>query len=221
MPAGFDYDMWLGHTPQAPYHPRRCHFWWRFILTYGGGEMTDRGAHVIDIAQLGLDKDESGPVEFAGKGRQSPGSLYTALWDYEFTNTYDNGVKLVGSTKHPRGLKFVGDDGWLSVAIHGGKLDASKPEILKSRMTEMKVQLGRSYDHQRNFLEAVRDNKPLNCVAHAEIGHRTASLCHLNNLAMLTGKKIVWDPKAERITNEPALNEMLKPKMREPWAKMI
>jgi len=221
IPAGLDYDLWLGHTPPAPYHPRRCHFWWRFILSYGGGVMTEAGAHVIDIAQLGLDKDDSGPVEFVAKGRQTPGSLYTSLWDYEFTNTYDNGVKLVGSTKKPRGLKFVGDNGWLFVAIHGGKLEASNNEILKAKMTEMKVQLGRTYDHQKNFLEAVRDNKPLTCAAHAEIGHRTASLCHLNNLAMLTGKKIVWDPKAERITNEPALNAMLRPKMREPWAKMI
>ena len=78
------------------------------------------------------------------EGRQTPGSLYTALWDYEFTNTYDNGVKLVGSTKHPRGLKFVGDDGWLFVEIHGGRLEASKKDILKAHVSEMKVQLGRN-----------------------------------------------------------------------------
>ncbi|MFN9880936.1 MAG: Gfo/Idh/MocA family protein, partial [Planctomycetota bacterium] len=69
VPEGFDYDGWLGFTPWRPFRPfmpdepnRGCHFWWRFNLLYGGGEMTDRGAHIIDLAQLALGKDDTGPV---------------------------------------------------------------------------------------------------------------------------------------------------------------
>ena len=58
VPEGLDFDFWLGHTQKAEYSSRRCHFWWRFILAHGGGEMTDRGAHVIDLAQMGLDTEK-------------------------------------------------------------------------------------------------------------------------------------------------------------------
>ena len=68
VPEALDWDMWLGHTPMVPYTQKRCHFYWRFILAHGGGEMTDRGAHVIDLAQQGADKDDTGPVAYIAKG---------------------------------------------------------------------------------------------------------------------------------------------------------
>ena len=72
VPDGFDYDFWLGHTPVVPYTPDRCHFWWRFILAYGGGEMTDRGAHIIDLAQLAFGTDDTGRSIFKRKGSIRP-----------------------------------------------------------------------------------------------------------------------------------------------------
>jgi predicted dehydrogenase len=215
IPDGFDYDFWLGHTPKVPYTELRCHFHWRFILNYGGGEMTDRGAHVIDIAQLGLDMDDSGPVEFECKGVQNAGSMFNVFWDYEFVNTYANGVKMIGSAKGPRGLKFIGPDGWIFIHIHGARLEASNPDLLKSKIADNEVHLGRSPGHVRNFLDSVKSRKQP--VASAEIGHRTASICHLNNIAMLVGRTLKWDPKRECFDDDAEATALLTPKMREPW----
>jgi predicted dehydrogenase len=217
VPAGFDYDFWLGHTAKVPYTERRCHFWWRFILAYGGGEMTDRGAHVIDLGQLGAGTDDTGPVEIEAKGVQTKGSLYDVFWDYTFANTFASGLKLVGSSAAPRGVKFEGTDGWVFIHVHGAKLEASSPELLREKDSgDFKVKLGRFHGaHVRNFLDCVKSRKQP--VASAEVGHRTASVCHLNNIAMLLGRKLKWDPKAERFIGDEAANKLLTPVMRSPW----
>jgi predicted dehydrogenase len=214
VPEGFDYDFWLGPAPKAPYTPLRTHFWWRFILAYGGGEMTDRGAHIIDLAQLGLGTDDTGPVEIEARGMQNKGSLYDAFWDYEFTNVYANGVRMIGSTATPRGLKFEGTDGWIFIHIHGGKLEAEPASLLKTDASKLKISLGRSPGHVRNFLDAVKSRK--DPVAPAEVGHRTATICHLNNIAMRLGRKLKWDPVLEQ-TNDAEANKYLHPHLRAPW----
>lgn len=228
VPEFLNWDRWQGHTQPTDYFPERCHFWWRFILSYGGGEMTDRGAHIIDIAQLGMGTDDSGPVEFQARGSQVTGSPYDAFWDYEFTNTYANGVKMIGSTEGPRGLKFEGSEGWLFVAIHGGALTASNPQLLPAHVREgkpvgvddavpddFKIRLGRSPGHHRNFIDCVISRQEP--MATAEIGHRTATICHLNNIAMRVGKTIKWDPTDEAMIDNPEAGQLLAPKMRVPW----
>lgn len=222
VPKELDWDFWLGHTPMVPYHKDRCHFYWRFILAHGGGEMTDRGAHVIDLAQLGLGTDDTGPVEFTAEGKQEPGGgPFDVFWDYRFENVYANGVRMIGEAKGPRGLKFEGDEGWIFIHIHGANLECSDPKLVdeaalkKVKEPTGKIEIGRTEGHHKNFLDAVRSRKQP--FASAEVGHRTASICHLNNLAMLAGKTLKWDPEKEIITNEPELNARLCPKMRAPW----
>jgi len=216
VPEGFDYDNWLGHTALQPYTEKRCHFWWRFILAYGGGEMTDRGAHIIDLAQLGAGTDDTGPVKFEATGKASETSLYDAFMDYQFVNTYANGLQMVGENKGPRGLKFIGEDGWIFVHVHGCKLEAEPASLLKEKIGETELQVGRSPGHHRNFLDAVLTGAPL--MAPAEVGHRTATICHLNNIAMKVGRPITWDPKTETIKDDPEATALLTPKMREPWS---
>jgi predicted dehydrogenase len=227
VPDHLDWDMWQGPTGPVEYWERGCHFWWRFILSYGGGEMTDRGAHIIDIAQLGLDMDESGPVRFEAQGSQTPGSPYDAFWDYQFTNTYANGVQLIGESGGERGLKFEGTEGWIFVAIHGGKLTSSNPDLLPANVREGKrvgvdqsfdqltTQLGRSPGHHENFIDCVISRKQP--MATAEIGHRTATICHLNNIAMKVGRPIRWDPQQEELIGDIEAGELLLPEMRSPW----
>jgi predicted dehydrogenase len=215
VPKGFDYDTWLGHTPVVPYTDKRCHFWWRFILSYGGGEMTDRGAHVIDIGQLGMNADDSGPVEIKAHGAVTPGGLYNAFWDYEFENIYPSGVRLIGSTMGPRGVKFEGSDGWVFVHIHGGELEAEPASLLKETIGDSEIKLGRSPGHQRNFIDCVKSREQP--VAPAEAGHRTASVCHLNNIAMRLGRSLRWDPSKEQFIDDPEANTLVMPKMRSPW----
>jgi predicted dehydrogenase len=213
-PPELEYDLWLGHTPNVPYIPERVHFNWRWVLAYGGGEMTDRGAHVIDLGLLGAGLDDTGPVEVEAKGVQEKDCLYDVFWDYTFTNRFANGVELVGSTKGPRGVRFEGSDGWVFLHVHGAKLEASSPDLLKLDPEGFKVKLGRTRSHIRNFLDSVRSRaQPF---ASAEVGHRTASVCHLNNIAMRLGRKLMWDPARERFDDE-AANRLLTPVMRPPW----
>jgi len=214
VPEGFDYDFWLGHTPKVPYTPMRCHFHWRFILSYGGGEMTDRGAHIIDIGQLAMGTDDTGPVTYNAKGFSSSTSLFDAFFDFEFENTYANGVRLLGTSKPgPRGIRFEGDKGTLMVNVHGGDYQAEPASLLKP-IGEDEVRLGRTPSHRRNFLDCVKSREEP--FATAEIGHRTATICHLNNIAMRLGRPLKWDPAAEK-TDDDEANALLTPKMREPW----
>ena len=215
VPDGFDYDMWLGPTPWVPYTKKRTHFWWRFILAYGGGEMTDRGAHIIDLAQLALDADSSGPVEIAASGWAPRDGLFDTFMKFDFTCTYGNGVRMIGSSDTPRGIRLEGSRGWIFIHIHGGRLEADPPSLLREVIGPEEYHLGRTPGHHRNFLDAVRSRGiPF---APAEVGHRTATICHLLNIAMQTGRTLHWDPHRETITNDPEAQRMLKRPMRPPW----
>lgn len=214
VPKGFNYNMWLGPASWAPYTKKRTHFWWRFILDTGGGEMTDRGAHIIDLAQFINDADDAGPVELIAKGKQVTSKLFDCFIEYNFECTYKNGVKIIGTSEGDRGLKLVGSDGWIFIHIHGGRLVASNPDILREKIGPHEIHVEYSPGHHRNFLDSVIKRKKT--VAHEEIGHRTATICHLLNIAMLTDKKISWDPISEKSTN-PEINKYLQKPMREPW----
>ncbi len=215
VPEGFDYDMWLGPAPWAPYTRDRCHLWWRFVLDYGGGEITDRGAHIIDLAQFINDTDDTGPVQVRARGEQVGSGLYDAFIEYEFECVYKNGVRMIGSSRGERGLKLVGSEGWIFIHIHGGHLKASRASLLKEKIKPDEIHVERSPGHRRNFLDCVKSRKKP--VAHEEIGHRTATICHLLNIGMLAQRDLEWDPDRESITNDPAINRMVHRSMRSPW----
>ena len=214
IPPGFDYDFWLGHTQAVDYTKLRCHFWWRFIMAYGGGEMTDRGAHIIDLAQLALGTDATGPVKYSARGTASSTSLYDAFMQFDFENTCANGIRMIGSNEGPRGVRFEGDDGWLFIHVHGAKLEAHPAELLDPDQAP-EPSLGRTPSHRRNFLDSIRSRQQP--FAHAEIGHRTATICHLNNLAMRLGRPLEWDPETEQLVGDAEANALLTPAMRSPW----
>ena len=124
---------------------------------------------------------------------------------------------MIGSTQTPRGLKFEGDEGWIFVHVHDQKVEASNPAILTSEIGQNEIHLGRSPDgHHRNFLDCVKlRNEPM---ASAEVGHRTGTICHLNNIAMKLGRPLRWDPVNEVVINDPEANKLLSPEMRAPWS---
>ncbi len=215
VPEGLDYDFWLGHSPEAPYTESRCHFWWRFNSAYGGGEMTDRGCHVIDLAQRILGRDDTGPVSFQATGPQPTSTFYDAFLDFQFENRYADGLRMIGNNQGPRGVGFEGSDGKLFVSVHGGGLTAEPASLL----ADIEVKPMNPYaPHRREFLDAVKSRGPV--IAPAEAGHRTATICHLNNLALRLGKSFAWDPVAEKSDSQ-AVNERLLPKMRSPYREMF
>jgi hypothetical protein len=124
-------------------------------------------------------------------------------------------VRVIGRNQDPRGLKFIGPEGSIFIHIHGGRLEADPASILEEKIGDGEIALGRSPGHYRNFLDCIKSREqPL---AHAEIGHRTGSICHLNNIAMLIGRKLQWDPVRETIIGDPEANRLLGPGIRDPW----
>jgi len=215
VPEGFDYEMWLGPAPWEPYTKMRCHFYFRYILDYSGGEMTDRGAHILDLAQLGAGMDGSGPVSVEGQGIFPQDGLFNTAMSYNFRFEYANGVQIVGESKPPRGITFIGDQGWVTEHVHEGDLVASNPAILKEVIGANEIHLGRSRGHHADFIECVKTrNDPK---APVEVGHGSGTMCHIANIALRLGRKLQWDPVAETFVNDDEANRLLAPRMRAPW----
>ncbi|MHC4416892.1 MAG: Gfo/Idh/MocA family protein [Planctomycetota bacterium] len=212
-PDGFDYDLWLGPAPRAPYCENRTHYVFRHILDYSGGKLTDWGAHHIDIAQWALGRMESGPRLIEGAGEFPPDGLWNAALHYELNCAYDDGVRLVITSRHENGVKFEGEEG--RIFVNRGRIEAEPRNLLTSRIGPNEQHLYRSTDHRQNFLDCVRSRRePVAPIEHA---HRTITIAHLGNIAMLCRQAIGWDPVTEQIVGDPAASRMLDRAMREPW----
>jgi predicted dehydrogenase len=207
VPKGFDYDMWLGPAPWKPYTKARCHGRFRHIFDYSGGKFIDWGSHHLDIVQLALGMDDSGPVEVAGWGEFPTEGIYDTAVKYDVMLTYANGVRVSASTMHQGGIRFEGTEG--CVFVNRGVLEAHPKSLRKEARRG-------SYDsHVRNFLNCVKLRK--DPIAPAEVGHRSSTVCHLGNIAMLLGRRLSWDPHQEQFLNDPTANRMTTRAMRAPW----
>lgn len=215
VPAHLDYDMWLGQAPEAPYMKERCHFHFRWVLDYSGGYLTDWGAHINDIAQWGNDTEYTGPIRVQGHGRFPKHGLYNTATSFEVTYEYANGVTLICRSRSPA-IRFEGTDGWVAVPSWSGAVEASSDEILRADVAPHQAVLrtcpGREH---RDFLDCVKTRELT--YAPAEVGHRTITLSHIGNIAMLLGRPLRWEPQHERFVGDAAANAMLSRPMRAPW----
>ncbi|MBL7153494.1 MAG: Gfo/Idh/MocA family oxidoreductase, partial [Phycisphaerae bacterium] len=212
VPKDLDYDLWLGPAPWVPYHPQRCHYQFRFMLDYSGGQVTNWGAHHLDIAQWGLQADDSGPVEIRGKGEFPTTGLFTTSTKVDVEYTYSNGVKLLFKTGGG-GTRFEGSEGW--VYVNRGKIDAEPKSLLSSSIGPNEIHLYNSNDHKGNFLDCIKSRKDPIC--NAEVGHRSSTVCHLANIAMLLDRPLKWDPKKEVFPGDDEATRMTWRPRRSPW----
>jgi len=218
VPENLDWEFWLGPAPWRPYCDfgrGNCHWQWRWIMDYSGGQLTDWAGHHIDIAHWGMGWDRTGPVEIEGKGVYPESGLYDTPYEYRFNCKYKNGVILtVANNKQiPQGTKWYGDKGW--IYVKRGKLEADPMDVLKEEIGPGEIHLHRSRDHKQDFLDAVKTRQLP--VAPAEVGHRSISVGLLGEIAMLTGRKIRWNPDTEEILNDPGASALLVRSYREPW----
>lgn len=215
VPDGFDYEMWLGPAPWAPYHKDRCLYNFRFILDYSGGQVTNYGAHSLDLAQWGNDTEHTGPVEIEDGGGVFPrDGLFDTADPVRFRARYANGVELECITR-PENMatRFEGTEGFVEVG-YGGFF--TEPESLKrSVIGPGEIRLYESDSHYRNFLDCVKSRQEP--AAPVEIGHRSATLCHLGNIAMRLKRRLQWDPQAERFPGDDDANRLLGRAKRAPW----
>jgi hypothetical protein len=215
VPEGFDYERWLGPAPQAPYHKDRCLYRFRFNLDYSGGQTTNFGAHSNDVAQWAMDTDTTGPIEIEDQGAEFPpaGSLFNTATKVHFRARYANGVELVCQTDAPGfGARFQGTEGWIEV---GYKFQSSPASLADAKIGPNEIHLPVSDNHYRNFIDAVKAHR--DPISPVEMGHRTASVCHLGNIAMRLHRKLRWDPAKEVFLDDDEANRMLSRPRREPW----
>ncbi|MBM3888975.1 MAG: Gfo/Idh/MocA family oxidoreductase, partial [Verrucomicrobia bacterium] len=195
VPEGFDYDFWLGPAPKAPYHSLRCFYKFRFILDYSGGQTTNFGHHSNGVVRWGVG-DDLFPVEFEDQGSEWPekGDLFTTATKVAFGAKFPNGVELVCKTdKRGFGVRFEGSDGWIEVGSR--KIESNPASLKDSVIGGNDKRLYVSENHYANFIDCVKSRKePAEPV---ETGHRTSTLCHLGNIAMLLKTKVKFDPKTE------------------------
>ena len=214
VPAGFDYDRWLGPAPSAPYTEKRCHFNFRWIWDYSGGQVTDHGAHYVDLGQWGLGTERSGPVEVEGKGDFPRQGLFNVATAYHIEWTYANGVRFTGDEKG-RDVVCVTFEGSEGIVHIGSRLETEPASLASSLIGPNELHLPDVNDHHGNFLECIRTRRtPL---APIEEAHRSATICHIGNIAMKLGRKLRWDPTKERFIGDTEANEMLSRPQRSPW----
>ena len=223
---GLDWDLWLGPAPARGYHselsPRGVHKHfpnWRRYREYGGGMVTDWGAHHFDIVQWGLGMDDSGPVEIlpAAGAKATHGVRFKYASGVEVTHKDGNGVWFYGT----EGRIFVNRgkfELWKGGQRHSpaeaklkDALDAAEKEFL----SEAKVRLYQSTDHKADFLTSIQTRQAPIC--DVEVGARTVSVCHLVNLAYYHGQPLKWNPKQEQFTGGTGKAEWLNVPHRGPW----
>ena len=236
VPEGLDWDLWLGPTEKVPYRKKgnqsNCHYEFRWWYDYSGGKMTDWGAHHNDVAQWALGMDESGPISVestAAAPSKDPNS-YNCHPTFAVTYGYKSGAKVICKSNE-NGVLLEGEDGkW--IFVHRGGIVASdegiekptsskgvktsgKSKILTEPLGKDAIRLYESTNHMRNWLSCIKTRKPTTCTA--EIGHRSVTVCHLGSINMrLGGKKMGWDPVAEKFDDE-AANKMMSRPMRGEW----
>ena len=212
-PPELDYDFWLGPAPAKPYNEKHVHYNFRFFWDYSGGQLTNWGAHNLDIAQWGLGTDDTGPIEITGRARYHAQGWYEVPEWSEVVYKYANGVTILCGQDHPGGTEFEGPKG--KIHVNRKQLRSDPPELIEQALTESDVHLEESDDHHANWLAAIRSRKLPIC--DVEIGHRSATVCHLGNIALRTGRPIRWDPEREAVIGDDEAQAMVARPYRAPW----
>jgi myo-inositol 2-dehydrogenase / D-chiro-inositol 1-dehydrogenase len=225
QPKELNWDMWLGPAPFVPYHPFRCHYHFRWFWDYSGGQMTNWGAHNLDIARWALDaKGPSAVAAFGGRyeikdGGETP-DVQEVIYNFPGCIVTWSGREV--NRQRDEYLVFHGTKGTMSIMRDGFSV---APEVWKARRRnetpamkplEMKGDPRAMDDlHIRNFLDCIKSRE--RPAADVEEGHLSATLCHLGNIATRLGRSLKWDTEKEEFAGDQEANQMLSRTYRKPW----
>ena len=219
-PPELDYNMWVGPAQMMPYIEGRVHMNWRWNYNFGAGQLIDWMGHHGDIAHWGLDFDQTGPMEIEGEGEFPPrDAIWNTCTKYRAELKYPKNVTMIVAGGHKdirSGTKWIGDDGW--VWVDRGGFDASRAEWKEWKsvpQASRKVEIYKSDNHYRNFLDCVKSRKPT--ITPVETAHRSLVPGHLALISMMVKRKIKWDAKKEVIVGDPEASKLLTREYREPW----
>jgi len=216
IPAGLDWSYWLGpnetaafNSELAPPTSKDVYPNWRNYREFGGGMVTDWGAHMFDIVQWALGMDDSGPVEvIAPDGKQYPFLTYR----------YGNGVVMTHEKwEWNNAIQFIGTTG--EIRLKRGKIETTPIALATKIIGDVEQHVYKSENHYTDFLSAMRNRtKP---ICDVEIGHRTASVCNIGNIAYRLNRPLRWDPVKEQFKKDKEANALLGRPMKNEWAIKI
>jgi myo-inositol 2-dehydrogenase/D-chiro-inositol 1-dehydrogenase len=219
VPKHFNWNLWQGQTPDVPYIPERTHYTFRWWLEYSGGQMTDWGAHHVDIAHWAIN---SQPAQISGTGRAaSVSDGYNVPIDFSAAIRYENGVELnIGDTGR-NGILFTGTEGRLFVnrgLISGTPVDelANTPfprdqftvyDFDNPARPERSGKLDAIINHMGNFFDCIESRR--RPISSLEDQHRSISVCHLANIALQCQETLSWDASLEQFVDHEEANRKL------------
>src|SRR6186713_1861390 len=215
VPDGLDWNKWLGPNEFKPFNAELAppitqdvYPNWRKYKEFGGGMVTDWGAHMFDIAQWALDMDDSGPTE-----------IFAPDTEHQFlTYKYNNGIIMTHEKwEWNNAVLFTGTEGDLRIAR--GKLETTPASIKDKPIADTQKHVYKSENHYKDFLNAMRKRtKP---ICDVEIGHRTSTVCNIGNIAYQLKRPLKWDPKKEKFKDDAEANALLGRPMLNEWAIKI
>ena len=217
VPPWLDWEMWVGPARWMPFTQGvigNCGEWGH-ISNFSLGWITTWGIHHVDIAQWGNDADNSGPVEVEGTGVFPGEGLYDCATEWDMTLKYANGVvvSFIDKSKRRQGVLFEGTDG--QVFVERGVIEAEPKSLLQERIGPEERHFTIGTDHWGGFLDCVKTRKTP--VSSIESAVRTDTVCHICDIAMRLGRKLRWDPVAERFVGDAEANRLLTRSWRSPW----
>ena len=228
VPPELDYELWQGPAPERPYTEQRVHYrhtgldytkgtgpGWFNISDYSQGNMLNWCGHIIDIVQWALDTERTGPVEVEGHAEFPQDNLWDVPQQQKVRYRYASGIELFYAEDRPF-VRVEGDDGWIeNTWFKDDGFKASSSELLKWNAGPNEIQLPR-LSEKDDFINCVKSRKEP--IIPAEIGHRDATIAQIGFIASKLGRKLQWDPVAEKFIGNEAANRMLSRPMRGPWA---
>lgn len=237
VPKNLNYDMWLGSTPNVPYteirvHPQKGYGrpGWLRCEQFGAGMITGWGQHHFDSAAWGMDTEHTGPVTVEAQAEFPKSGLWSVHGDFKVKAVYENDLTMYVTGDYTNGIRYEGTDGWIFVSRgnyvasasdpvakknSAKALDASDPKILTSKIGDNEIHLYKSREQHGNWLDCIQSRKqPISPV---EIGHRACTVCLISHIAMKLDRKLHWNPKTERFSNDDQANSMLSRPQRYPY----
>lgn len=226
-PAHFNWNLWQGQTPDVPYIAERSHYTFRWWYEYSGGQMTDWGAHHVDIAQWAAGVQDTGPIEIDGRGEfPDVPNGYNVASKYSARLRYANGVEIEILGEGRNGILFEGTEGRIFVnrgTVAGVPIDRLAENPLDREQFKLYPhdnlsrppragKLESIINHMGNFFDCVRSRQQP--IAPVPIQHRSVSACHLANISMRLGRPLRWDPEAERFVGDSEADGWLSRKQR-------
>ncbi|MEM6688851.1 MAG: Gfo/Idh/MocA family oxidoreductase [Planctomycetota bacterium] len=238
-PEHIDWNKWLGQTPDVPYCTQRGDYDYRWWLEYSGGQVTDWGAHHGDIALLALGLGNSGPTKISGRGdfpelKNGFNVAHTFDVDFEFPGGHTakllsgkneliiggergrirvNRGGLTGKPAEELGVALSGTNDWnLAESSNEEREKRKGPPWLQEAVDKL-CHGKKPGNHMGNFFDCIREGgTPISDVYSS---HRSASLCHLANVAMLVEEPLRYDPVKEQFVNNETANGMLSREQRD------